>query len=162
LEHLQAVSQAEQMRLKAQLAETSNELEEQCKKAALEKDRREVSERRVESDLEAARLSERNASHAIEDARAELDTALQQAELDIARRHREEIETLRLEKARLEGQFEHSVRQAAAILAAVLRDCVLAWLCACFLLSASQYTCVRRYKRRASCVRGSRSSRRSS
>jgi hypothetical protein len=162
LEHLQAVSQAEQMRLKAQLAETSNELEEQCKKAALEKDRREVSERRVESDLEAARLSERNASHAIEDARAELDTALQQAELDIARRHREEIETLRLEKARLEGQFEHSVRQAAAILAAVLRDCVLAWLCACFLLSASQYACVRRYKRRASCVRGSRSSRRSS
>ena len=111
LENLQTASAAQQERLRAQLAEVSAELEEQRKMAAGERDRREVSERRVASELEAARLAELNASHAIEDAKLELGTAMQQAEIDISASHRQEIEKLRLEKAQLEGQFEHSEQE---------------------------------------------------
>lgn len=110
LEHLQATATAEQDRLKAQLLDKSAELDAQKKSTAVERSRREDTERRVASEVEAARLVEINSAHAIEDAKAQLETSMQQTELRIEQRYQQELEGLRLEKAKLEGQYEHSVR----------------------------------------------------
>ena len=110
LEHHRSVSQAERGRLEAQVAQMAIELEEQRTKTAVERDKRAASDRRVESELEAARAAEQNATRAIRDAKAELGTTLEDAELRVAKIHREEIERLRFQNARLEGQLEHSVR----------------------------------------------------
>eukprot|EP01043_Picozoa_sp_COSAG02_P014110 COSAG02_NODE_576_length_20112_cov_13.577625_3_plen_2119_part_00 len=110
LEHLRSMAQAERGELQAQVADMATALEAQRKKTAAERQRREASERRVESELEAARVAEQNAAYAISDVKSELGTTLQQAELEMARIHREEIDRLRIENANLEGQIEHSVR----------------------------------------------------
>lgn len=110
LEHLRSVAQAERGKLEAQVADMATALEEQRKKTAAERQRREASERRVESELEAARVAEQNAAHAISDVKTELGTALQHAELEMARINREDMDRLRIENAKLEGQLEHSVR----------------------------------------------------
>ena len=110
LEHHRSVSQAERGRLEAQVAQMTIELEEQRQNTAVERDKREASDRRVDSELEAARVAEQNAMHAIRDAKTELGTTLEEAELRIAQIHREEIDRLRFQNAKLEGQLEHSVR----------------------------------------------------
>lgn len=105
-EHLKS----ERSRLEVRVADLSSKLEEQRTRTAVERDRREASDRRMEAGVEAVRVAERNAADAIRDAKAELGTALERVELEITRRSREEMELLRLTNSKLEGQVEHSVR----------------------------------------------------
>jgi chromosome segregation ATPase len=144
LEHLRSVAQAERGDLEAQVSDMATALEEQRKKTAAERHRREASDLRVESELEAARVAEQNAVHAIRDVKTELGTTLEHAELEIARVHREEMDRLRMENAKLEGQLVHSVRNYN-------QACDVNLSRMCKLTELLRARAFRRSKRRTSC-----------
>ena len=120
LEQLHAVATANQERLNTELTEAASSSAQASQKVQIERSKRDEVERRLAQQMEVAHLAQMKSVRAMEDAETAAREQVQSKLGDMIRTHRQDMDGLRMENAKLQGSYEHSV--SFAFLASTVHD----------------------------------------